>query len=127
MAQGTVPVGTAQYLQVRDPKGDIEAYAAWLVFDADNAAWRIANPGQPDLTAKPYAAAVDENAPTMSEMLFIQSRFIAIYSDGTTRAEPAQWAQINATNFPTLDITAYKTAAKNMYDAQRAFENLVPV
>lgn len=127
MDEANIPMGTAQYLQVRDPRGAIDQYAEWVSFDADNAAWRLANPGQADPKVCPHAAAVDPENPTMGEKLFIQSRFIATYSTGEKKTEPAQWAQINSTNFPTMDIAAYKTAAKNMYDAQRAFEDLVPV
>lgn len=129
MTTAAIPEGTAQYLQIKSPKGAIAAYARWAAFDADNAAWRLANPGEAiDPTVVPFAEAVDEDNPIIDERMFIQSRFMVTYSNkpGVLVSEPAQWAQINTTNFPTMDIPAYRQAAKNMYDAQRIFEDLVP-
>ena len=129
MSDAMVPVGTMQYLTVLDPVGYIASSNAWISFDADNAAWRIANPGEPDPTEVPFAAAVDPDSPTLMERLFVQTRFMVTHSDNPSRPvrEPAQWSQVNATNFPTLNIAAYATAAGNIYDAQRVFAGLVPV
>lgn len=129
MTTDAIPGGTAQYLQTRSPVGAIADYARWAAFDTDNAAWRLANPGErTDPTVVPFAEAVDEDNPTIGERMFVQSRFMVTYSNkpGDLVSEPAQWAQVNATNFPTMDIPAYRQAVKNMYDAQRVFENLVP-
>ena len=127
MTDMAVPLGTAMYYQVRDPAGAVAQSDRWLSFDADNAAWRIANPDQDDPTLVPFAATVDAESPTLGEKLFVQARFMVTSSAGGLSSQPATWMQINATNFPTLNVAALKTALKNVYDAQRLFEDLVPL
>ena len=107
MTNGSVPEGTAIYIQVRDPKAAIEAYAA------DN--------------SQPFAAAADPENPTLGERLFVQSRFQVSSSDSASkRSEPAPWMQVNSTNFPTLTINALKQALKAVYDTQRTLQGLDP-
>ena len=107
MTDAAIPAGTAMYFQVRDPMGAVEEYAA------DN--------------SKPFAAVVDDQDIKLGEKLFVQSRFMVTSSEGGgLLSKPATWMQLNATNFPTADIAALKTALKDLYDTQRLFEDLVP-
>lgn len=120
-----IPDGTAMYVQVRNPIGDVEAYARWAAFDADNAQWRLDNPGQPDPEQVPHAAVADENNIPIGEKLFVQARLL-LKTQGADGLEKyaCKWTQVNSTNFPTLDITAYRQALINIYNAQRVFEGL---
>lgn len=126
MVAADIPNGFMQYLQVREPKNDIESYNKYL---ADHAQWVTdgSDPAtEPD--AVPHAAVVDEDNPTLGERLFISTRFLVSSDENAVLTKhPAAWAQINDTNFPTLNITAFKQAAKNMHDAQRTFEGLDPL
>ncbi len=125
MTDDEIPDGTAVYLQVRSPSGAIAEHAQWVT---EHAQW-VTSGSDPETKPKepPYAEAVDLNNTTLPERLFMQNRFMVTYSDREGLVpEPATWAQLNDTNFPTMDIPALRQALKNGYDAQRTYEDQDP-
>lgn len=123
----TVPEGTAMYFQVRDPTSNIEQYNQWVAFNADQTQWRLDNPNQPDPTLVPHASVADPDNISLAEKLFLQTRFLRYGDDGKVATYPAKWAQLNTTNFPTLDVPGTRAALINIHDTQRVFENLTMI
>lgn len=100
-----------------------QAVARWASFDAGNAAWRIANPGQSD---PPHAAAVDVDNPTVPEKIFVEVRMkLTNDVDSSVKAENSEWRQANATNY--VGLTGHSANLKIINDTEVTRKGLDPV
>lgn len=110
MAEGLVPSATRIYTEIRSAEETLAAVAA---YDAD--------------TSRPFAAVANAASVKMGERIFRQYRFRVSTSDGDTEDLIDEWRQLNATNFPTMNINAYKQAEKAGYDHLRTLLGLDPL
>jgi hypothetical protein len=98
MTAADVKDNTRQIQRVMSEKEVKEAVAAsdlWSAFDADNAAWRLANPDQPDPQFAFPCAVADIDNITLPERMFVEVRFVAERDDGgSDERVVVGWAQV---------------------------------
>ena len=72
--------------------------------------------------------AADPDNPTLSEKVYVQSRFILQNeADGTDRKQVnAPWQQVNATRFPNKDVGTFEAGLKHIFETQRDAMGLTP-
>lgn len=120
-----VPNGMLQYMQIRDPASSVDSYVEYLDL---HALWVTAG-SDPSLEPRaiPHAAVSDRANPSFDERIFFSTRFLVASSNSKSLSKhPAEWAQLNATNFPSVNIPMVRQAIVAIFDAQRTFEGLDP-
>lgn len=107
MARGQVADETREWFRVTsdaDVLAAVDAYDAWVAWDAynsDQAAWNLVNPDTdpPPEAPKAYPAAVADRANiTDAEGIFVELRFFATHSDPNEKDLPVNvgWVQVMA-------------------------------
>lgn len=130
MTDGNVLVGTdirQKIFGVDFIKAKIEDYAVWLLFNGDNAQWRLDNPGMDDPKDN-HCAAVNPDAPTVKEQLFVEVRMQTVDSaTGQIAKENSDWRQVSIVNYPSLNTGPYWARLKHIHDTEVTRAGLDPV
>lgn len=118
-----VPTGTMFLVQLMG--------ADYVVGAANRYALSLTDPDSWKPAPQPPAPTFVDNleAVKLGERIFVQWTFRAEESTapGYFVDEPDQLVQINTTNFPSMDIPAFRKAALNMHNTRRLALGLDPV
>ena len=131
MTDAKIPSGTKRIDQIMSKEhilGELGALAARQAYEADIPQWKDDHPGETAPRVVPHVEVADPDNITAGERIFVKHYFFtdSELSPGDLRPAVDIFVQVNDTHFPTLNISAYRIAAKNMHDARRAAMGLDP-
>lgn len=123
LTDGKVPTGTRFVHDVRSPEHVLQEIGAYAEYQA-----YLATPG--DFAEAPgvaqFAEVADPASVKLHERFYVKCRFRVKDENGVFGDFNDEWLQLNATNFPTMDLPAHRLAFKMLYDQRRIDTGLVP-